>query len=420
MIRATIRRGVYDLYAVAYYNRTIENYAERDFNAAYTSYNERDERLVLSFCGKADFSSANPPAYSVPLVRTVAKLSFNIKVAEGVKITRMTLNSLPASTMLMPGQSPGSNFSDDVDVVSNNGAFTVYIPENCQGTVASITDQRQRTSQNALSGATYLKIEGELTGKVRRFESVVYLGSNTTDDFNIRRNTDYRIEINIKGNLDNDYRIEMSTVGHEVVFPATPDGKYLTSRVGKLNPFFVANGSNKNAKVQYKYIFECKSPDKIGINGASLNNNSYSGTLTAGESHSLTFVYNVQIFTTDDSLVRYTLLFTDDYGNTTTYTGEFRYANQTVVFVPKTGLIPKADVVFPADASVIYDGQTSSSYYYTAYYPDDEIELSIAVRPGYTFKGWYSSVSYKELFSLSPTYSYRAPGGTGSICAKVE
>ncbi len=422
--RTKIRRGVYDVYAVANYNRSIENYWGPDFyfDSAYAYYSKSDKYLVMSFRGRADFSAVEPPAYSVPLVRTVAKLRFTINQAPGVKITRMTLNRVPAATALMPGGSRGTNFSDGVEVAAQGGSFTVYIPENCQGTVPSITDQRQRTYENSPQGATWLKIEGELTGKIRHFESAVYLGSNTAGDFNIRRNCDYRIEINIRSDMTNDYRIEVSPVGHEVIAHLTPDGKYLASRSGNtLNPFFITDGTNKNAKVQYRYIFECKSPDKIVINGRLLDGNTYSGTLTAGETHSLMFFYNVAIFTPDDHSVKYTLVFTDEYGATTTYTGgEFRYANMMYVFVPKAGLAPKADVSFTPDTAVIYDGQITDSYYYTAYYPDVSIELGIKARLGYTFKGWYSSISYEELFSSSPTYSYHFPEGVGSICAKVE
>ncbi len=87
-----------------------------------------------------------------------------------------------------------------------------------QGVNGSITDPKDKNRQNAPKAATYLHVQGSgLNGKADYF---IYLGENTTSDFNVRRNGRYIMDVRIMG--DNDVDTRVSTVEMELTpFPET-------------------------------------------------------------------------------------------------------------------------------------------------------------------------------------------------------
>jgi uncharacterized repeat protein (TIGR02543 family) len=352
-----------------------------------------------------------------------------VKAATNVKITRMTLNRMPSGATLFPKQAMGTNFSDNVTVSPDgNGSFTVYMPENCSGTVASIKDQTGRTSDKAPNAATYLKIEGELTGPTdvgwivdkKRFESVVYLGSDTAGDFNIHRNNDYLIDINIRGDLTNDYRIATSRAGYEIGDQWTPDRKFL---LGESVPFTLYFNGSGSETVSYKCVFEGNSLSKLTVGWKALTGNSVSGTIAAGKNVALDIVNNEDLYTSENHRVKCTLTFTDSSGATTEYIEELRFSNRTgVQTLPIYGVPPSektANVICSPDDSIVQN--TSNSY--TLYHAKRSIELSIEPLPGYTFKGWYSGYPFKSegIISTSPKVTVTVPRkSTFSVYARIE
>ena len=96
--------------------------------------------------------------------------------------------------------------------MDGQGRYTdeLYMPQNCQGIVASVTDQRLKDADHAPQYATYLMIRAVRENKVLEYR--VYLGENNTTDFNVRRNTRYSLDITIEGESEVDTRVQCYTL----------------------------------------------------------------------------------------------------------------------------------------------------------------------------------------------------------------
>lgn len=118
-------------------------------------------------------------------------------------------------------------------------AGTAYLFENLQGSVDTITDQKDKCPENAPSCATYLRILAERSADKALVEYIVYPGENNTSDFNVRRNSWYNLELVIRGENEIDNRVLVYDglyygtanchicTGDQVTFDVTP---YRTSR----------------------------------------------------------------------------------------------------------------------------------------------------------------------------------------------
>jgi hypothetical protein len=418
----TIKRGIYTVYATTFISLTYGDLLETLINYLYTPYyDESDTSLIMSFKGVADFSEGKSNEYPVKLMRTVAKLRFNIKTASDVVIKSMSLHNAPKQAKLFPQANPGNNYEERVLSVPANGSCTVYMPENLAGTVSSITHQRQRTSENAPEKATYLKIVGELADKTH-VEYRVYLGSNTTDDFNVKRNNDYRIDINIASDWSTDYRITGYKASHAVSIKTTPDGKYIAnfSDAAKLMPSFTTNAADIYSKVSYEYVFRGNQPGQLSINGTTLIGNTYSGTLTNGQTHTLTITNKASVISQQHHLVTYTLTFTDEYGGTTEYTGELRWANIISIVVSGVNTHSYIELTFSENASIA-DARTGiRNLSYIVYCPGNPFSMSILTKYGYAFKGWYRDAECTDLISESSSTNWALPSKECSIWAKID
>ena len=424
-LSVTIKRGVYKILACTDTPIRIQELSEAIITFFWTQfYNETDTSLAMSFQGTADFSAGRSSSYSVNLVRTVAKLRFNVSAASNISISRISLQSAPRQTKLFPQSNPGNSFAERA-ISATGGSFTLYMPENLAGTVYSITNQRQRTSANAPANATYLLIEGEVTAPgivdwivdKKKFESVVYLGSNVTNDFNVKRNTDYRININIASDLSTDTRIELSRVGYEMYDRWTPDRKFLLYESIPTTLYFNGSGSET---VSYKCVFSGYTSGKLRVGGTYITGNTVSGTIAAGKRVAMDIVNNEDLYTPENHKVTCAMTFTYGNGETTEYREEFRFANKTGVQIMP--LVPnstarKATITCSSAESVVEDG----SYSYAVYHAKRTLQITASPLSGYTFKGWYSDAALKTLIGSSSTISISVPRKLNfTVYAKVE
>ena len=123
---------------------------------------------VTDCCDRADKGTVTLPTLSVR--RTVAKIAYNIRVADKVpdlELRSVRLCSVPGRTTLFtPASAPSTSEKDFTDAplvelpdaARRSCSGVQYLFENPQGTVPSITDQQDKNADNAPSCASYLMI----------------------------------------------------------------------------------------------------------------------------------------------------------------------------------------------------------------------------------------------------------------------
>lgn len=93
------------------------------------------------------------------------------------------------------------------ELTNANGTQTLWIPANARGIRSDVTYPTYRNKNYAHPAATY--VEFVVDGKGQRLLYRVYLGGNTTNDFNLLENTNYNWTININNaNYTSDPRIQ--------------------------------------------------------------------------------------------------------------------------------------------------------------------------------------------------------------------
>lgn len=152
---------------------------------------------------------------TLEVTRAAAKIAYTISVdaavSENIKLRSVQFCNVPRSTVLF-GANPSSTdkgeyYDADVVNIDNDKTYSevFYMLENCQGEVESITDPRDKSPENAPVCATYMRIVAEGADKV--LEYTVYLGENSTSNFDVRRNTKHTMNLVIKGENEIDNRV---------------------------------------------------------------------------------------------------------------------------------------------------------------------------------------------------------------------
>ena len=187
---------------------------------------------------------------SLRVTRSAAKIAYTIEVADAVapslRLRSVQFCNLPRTIRPFDSGSISStveaNYYDGEAMPVGNErrtAGTAYLFENLQGSVDTITDQKDKCPENAPACATYLRILAERSTDKALVEYIVYPGENNTSDFNVRRNTWHNLELVIMGENEIDNRVLVYDglyygtanchicTGDQVTFDVTP---YRTSR----------------------------------------------------------------------------------------------------------------------------------------------------------------------------------------------
>ena len=168
--------------------------------------------------------------------RTVAKIAYNIRVADKVpdlELRSVRLCSVPGRTTLFtPASTPSTSEKDFTDAplvelpdaARRSCSGVQYLFENPQGTVPSITDQRDKNADNAPSCASYLMIRATRGSRILDYR--IYLGENNTTDFNVGRNTSHTLDITISGDNEVDTHVHGYTLSETADFESNRIGDY--------------------------------------------------------------------------------------------------------------------------------------------------------------------------------------------------
>lgn len=411
LVRFECLPGEYDLYVAANLGADL---GERSLQQLRTYTIERQEEyatlpmsavMTVAIAPDKENNTVTLPTLSVR--RTVAKIAYNIRVADKVpdlELYSVQLFSIPVRTGLFAAAASASTSEKDFtdaplvelpDAARRSCSGVQYLFENPQGTVPSITDQRDKNADNAPSCASYLMIRAARGNRTLYYR--VYLGRNNTTDFNVGRNTSHTLDITISGDNEVDTRVHGYTLSVTDDFESNRIGSYcvlpfnaslyvnieraeseptLTGALELLTP------TDGTLLVDYE---ECASRLDLPINRQQ------------GSNYYEVIYYPEPLVTAAHAQLAYEVRVRDSYGYESRRRFEHRFANALYVAPPTGGTVTAARALHVEKPT----GGTLRAACY-----EQGCTLTAKAAAGYRFAGWYADEGHSELLCATETYSY--------------
>lgn len=203
---------------------TLEKLKEltKDVTSINDTYNSDKKDLYLSCVTNVDKSTTK---LECMFYRNVAKLTFSVenKAGSSMKITGIEVCNVPnkmayADRLYDGGTDKMASGADLFNmerepIEINEGdrhSFIYYLPRNCQGKDASITDVKKKNKSDLHKSATCVKVYATENSTLNPYCYTFYLGKDMITDFNVEPNFHYTLPINIStpGDADSDSRVE--------------------------------------------------------------------------------------------------------------------------------------------------------------------------------------------------------------------
>ncbi len=289
--------------------------------------------------------------------RTVAKIAYNIRVADKVpdlELRSVRLCSVPGhTTPFTPASTPSTSEKDFTDAplvelpdaARRSCSGVQYLFENPQGTVPSITDQRDKTAEG----------DNEVDTRVHGYTLSV------TDDF--------------ESNRIGDYCVLPFNASLYVNIERTKSEPTLTGELELLTP------TDGTLLVDYE---ECASRLDLPINRQQ-GSNYYE------------LVYYPKVITEARARLTYEVRVRDSYGYESRSRFEHCFANALYVVPSGGGTVSAAGALHAETAN---GGMLRAACY------ERGCTLTAKADAGYRFAGWYADEGHSELLCESETYSY--------------
>ena len=394
-------------------------------NLAVTHADDYDT-LPMSYEGDVTITSSSGGILTLPAVevqRCVAKVSYNISVKPAdIELRSVQLLSVPRSVSVFDMAAAPSDDSDDymecpeVKLSGQQAAGNSYLLPNRQGTVSSITDQRQKNPENAPANASYLLIRAVRGAKVLAY--YVYLGGNNTSDFNVRANCHYRLNISILGDNEVDTRISSYAVNVHDTYEENAIGGYCIYNPSQMLAVEI-DGSPAPLTLRGHIGVIQGDAGSFCLNGFPIGDGCEL-TLTEQPGPNVFSVnYKPEIYTAANSQVAYTVTVGDDAGFAQSFDIGHRFANRLDVYIhPATAENGNGTA---AVAGALYDAETSSlTHDRVVLCHEKGCTLTAVPDAGYRFEGWYASSDYRTLLSTSASYAYVPTSPEAAIFPKFR
>ncbi|WP_418390964.1 DUF4906 domain-containing protein, partial [Alistipes communis] len=410
LVRFECLPGEYDLYVAANLGADL---GERSAQQLLDYTIERQEEyatlpmsavMTVAIAPYKDDNTVTLPALS--LRRNVAKIAYNIRVADKVpdlELRSVRLCSVPGHTMLFtPATAPSTSEKDFTDAplvelsdaARHSYSGVQYLFENPQGTVPSITDQRDKNADNAPACASYLMIRATRGSRILDYR--VYLGENNTTDFNVGRNTAQTLDITISGDNEVDTRVHGYTLNVSDDFESNRLGDYC---VLPFNASLYVNIERAESEPTLTGELELLTPtDGTFLVDYDECDPRYDLSLYYQQgSNYYELVYYPKVITEARARLAYEVRVRDSYGYESRYRFEHRFANALYVAPSGGGTVSAAGALHAETAN----GGTLRAACY-----ERGCTLTATADAGYRFAGWYADEEHTELLCASETYSY--------------
>ena len=416
--------GSYRIRIAANMGRDLgENPASEDFTVSHA---DEYDVLPMSYEGDVAITSSSGGVLALPAVevqRCVAKVSYNISVEPAdIELCSVQLLSVPRSVSVFDMAAAPSDDPDDymecpeVKLSGQQATGNSYLLPNRQGTVSSITDQRQKNPDNAPANASYLLIRAVRGSKVLAY--YIYLGGNNTSDFNVRANCHYRLNISILGDKEVDTRISSYAVNVHDTYEENAIGGYCIYNPSQMLAVEI-DGSPAPLTLRGHIGVIQGDAGSFCLNGSPIGDGCEL-TLTEQPGPNVFSVnYKPEIYTAANSQVACTVTVGDDAGFAQSFDIEHRFANRLDVYIhPATAENGNGTA---AVAGALYDAETSSlTHDRVVLCHEKGCTLTAVPDAGYRFEGWYASSDYRTLLSTSASYAYVPTSPEAAIFPKFR
>ena len=355
---------------------------------------------------------------TVEVQRCVAKVSYNISVKPAdIELRSVQLLSVPRSVSVFDMATAPSDNPDDytdcpgTELSGQQAAGDCYLLPNMQGTIPSITDQRQKNPDNAPANASYLLIRAVRGAKVLAY--YIYLGDNNTSDFNVRANVHYRLNISILGDSEVDTRVSSYTLNVYDTYEGNTIGGYCTYDVmGEL--FVEVDGDPAPLTLRGHITASQGDKKRLLVDDASIGSGRDLELANQPGLNGYFLYYDLPVYTTANSQVAYTVTVEDDAGFTQSFDFRRRFANRLQVVV-ETADNGKGRVNV---SQALYDAEISGTRNHVVMCHEMGCTLVALPAAGYRFEGWYTTDGYTKRLSSSTTYLYTPASNDASIFPK--
>lgn len=420
--------GNYRLYVVANRHADLGDMSESQLAVLSFDYRENYADLPMSYAGEV---TVTPTAgtLTLPAVevrRRVAKVACNISVgrqAADIELKSVCLYNIPRKGLMFGDGTPvpdaagytSGGYADIPSGSASRHSAVFYIPENPQGTVPAITDQRQKNCDNAPAYATYLMIRAVRGERVLDYR--VYLGENNTSDFNVRANTHHTLDIVLLGDNEADTRVHGYTLTvWDDLGDETFGGYCLIDTQRSLYIDIEGNAAGLSFYGKAEFFegdTDCVEFDRIGI-GSYFD---FEVRNPQGRS-SYEIAYSPQLVTADNERLCYSVTVTDEYGFSRSYDFEHRYANEVCAYV-KYGNTPNGEGSVTVSGA-LYSEKIGTTQNVWAVCSERGCTFRAVPADGYIFAGWYKDNGFKTLLSAAESYAYVPTTFSGILFPKFE
>ncbi len=370
---------------------------------------ELSDYLIMS--GRAEFSvkPGNGPIQKVPpvtLMRTCAKVAYNITISDDVKdmaLQSVRFVNVPKRVALFKSATPNPDDEDyrnlpTVEIPGGRSFSGVaYLNENLKGERDFITDPRDKTIASAPANATLMLIRAQSGGVTYNY--ALYLGENTTTDFNVRRNTATTLNVNITGLNTFDWRVYsyMITTWEKDAFFQHPSTLYDYRKV-----IFVESSGRD-------YTFTGNLKIETADNYWVLINGNYSTDFTFNIPYNTEVVLNVEstkaLITPENEDASYILQIRDDFDVIYEERRNFKFGN--FYYVQANGSTQQERGYIDINAPwILWWYKDNNTYFVKGGNSEEPIRFEAIPYSNYEFIGWYAG-DLREPFDTSPVLYYK-------------
>ncbi|MCD8034805.1 MAG: DUF4906 domain-containing protein [Alistipes sp.] len=392
--------------------------ASEDFTVTHA---DDYDTLPMSYEGDVTITSSSGGTLTLPTVevqRVVAKVSYDIAVKPAdIELRSVQLRSVPRAVLVFDVAARPSDDSGDytdcpeTELSGQQAAGDCYLLPNMQGTIPSITDQRQKNPDNAPANASYLLIRAVRGAKVLAY--YIYLGGNNTSDFNVRANVHYRLAISILGDSEVDTRVSSYTLNVYDSYAENAIGGYCTYDVmGEL--FVEVEGDPAPLTLRGHITALQGDKERLLVDDASIGSGRDLELANQPGLNEYFLYYDLPVYTTANSQVAYTVTVEDDAGLAQSFDFRRCFANRLQVVV-ETADNGKGWVNV---SRALYDAEISGTRNHVVMCHEMGCTLVALPAAGYRFEGWYTTDGYTQRLSSSTTYLYTPASNDAAIFPK--